>query len=167
MSTRLTRFPLGVAAAVCLSLQVSGCMTSPLHGDSIEDRHHDTFDFWGATDFAFETVFIQARNDKGVWNTIAETTSAKLPEPVFGVPAHPWEVVDVLVPLSGHYWADTAEPGFRRECELRAVGSMSGPLATFDASLRDTSFTTDPDYGLLDLWNDYGHGDSVTVYSEN
>ncbi len=167
MSTQLTRFPLRVAAAACLSLMVSGCMMSPLHGDSIADRHDDTFDFRGATDFAFETISIQARDDKGVWNTIATTESAKLPETVFGVTAYPWAMLEVRVPLSGHYWGDTEEPGFHHECELRAVGSMSGPLATFDASLRDAPFTTDPDYGLLDLWSDYGHGDSVTVYSEN
>ena len=164
MATRLTR--LSLAAAVWASLLASGCMMEPLHGDSIEDRHEETFDFWGATDFAFETISIQARDDTGVWNTIATTTSSKLPETMWGVTAYPWERLDVRVPVRGHYWVDTAEPGFNHECELRAVGSMSGPLATFDASMRG-SFTTDPDYSLRDLWNDYGHGDSVTVYSEN
>lgn len=153
-----------VTAAMCLSLAAAGCVTGPNHGDSIADRHTDTFDFAGFAYKPNQYLRIQALHDDDGWVTIATAWSSGSAFNWNGMQLYAWSKANVQIPLH-HYWEHTAHPAFDHECEVRVIDPNGYGLATFDQnypSALDALGMT-----VADLWNLAGHGTTMTLYSEN
>ena len=157
-----------MVAAACLSLAATGCIIAPNDGDSIADRHLDTFDFEGWATAPLQRVRIQARNGDGVWVTIAQATSARSGWLWQGVRWYYWSVDDVQVPVHGNYWRSTEHLDFHHECEVRAVDANGFLLFTFEHG-----FSSEYDYDeIYDMTIDElgaaaAHGTTMTLYSDN
>lgn len=161
MNVRLT------SIVACLLLAATGCVTEPLEGDSIADRHTDNFDFFGFAFEPYELVQIQALNKDGQWETIRYAWSSGSYLNWNGMKLYYWEADATHIPheLSDGFWAHTSHPFFHHECEVRVIDSNGQTLVTFDQNYPDYQTAYGMTFG--DLWDLAGNGSTLTLYSEN
>lgn len=165
MLTQCTR--IAQSAAAVAMLLAAGCIASPTNGDSVPSVN-DTFDFMGATLYPGETIEVQALSvfgDSSHWETIAETTTSRSALRHEGTDWYTWSLT-TKVPWSDrsdHFWRPTNKPGFNAVCTVRAVGSQSGVLATFEQGFVPLDFLYDD---FEDVVDESYHGDDMFLYAE-
>lgn len=161
-STRCFRF---LVAAVC-GIVLSGCMTSPYHGEDI-GKSTNPVNFHGYAHKPNQKVTIQARrtaNDN--WTTIAVTYSKTNVVYYNGSTMYPWWIKKVVPSTHWKYYAiGTENSGLHehRSCFVRAVVDGS-PLPTF--AVADVETLLDPEIPGAELWEAYGFSDYVKIYAD-
>jgi hypothetical protein len=154
------------AAGIALAaLMYTGCMVTPGDGENLTNRS-DTVEVYGYAANPNESIEIQARRPFGTWSTVATVDSVGTGSDFFGVDIYSY-VADITVP--NHLWQVTlGKAGLSYRTEVRALDSTGNALVTyedgFDTYFWDYDFTLE---GIIQMTQDHGAGDTVTLTSDN
>jgi len=158
VSTRISYAGFLLCVAL-LGLTSTGCMISPQHGEDV-GRIDNLIAFYGATTLPRQRLEIQALNPMGGWERISDATTVDVATELESGTWYIWGNLFVRIPR--RYWRDAGAGRMSAIVRTRVLeGDVLGSpaLLTFENGFEPNDYSD-----VSTMWDEYGHGRSVTVY---